>query len=367
MRNAVFIVVLLSIFNHIINCSSSQKITESRPVYEEEKTYLDYFNLARNNFNENKFDDAEGMLEKCLELNPGYSPASILFGELYLARNELEMALVKFQQALNQNAYSVSARTGIGRIHLNRGQLDRALIAFENIIRIESNNPEPWFYKGVILNQQAKEFLSVTSFVRAINLDESYRKTVEEIIPITDPRISKIFKKEYLAIEGKPVISKCDLAALIGAVFNTRRIFRDVSEGFKTPEELESEMLRVSISDVPEYHWAYDEIRMSVSSGLLELFPDNTFKPDQPVIKADFASVLQKLTIRMTNDRSLLTKYIGENSPYDDLNSSHWAYPSVRLAVDNNFLTPRMNNIFGISDHIDGITAINAMTKAAKY
>ncbi|MCP4723788.1 MAG: tetratricopeptide repeat protein [bacterium] len=365
MKKAV-ILILIIFLNCLMNCSSTQSVSPGRPAYEEEKTYLDCFNEAKNRFNNNDFDEAEALLEKCLELNPGYSPASILFGDIYLAQNQLEMALVKFQQALSQNAYSVTARTGIGRIYLNRGDLDRALDEFENIIKIEPNNPEPYFYKGVILNQHSREFLSVTSFVRAINLDESYRKTVEEIIPITDPRISKLFKNEFLQIENTNAVTRSDVAALIGSVFNTGRVYNEGPEQFKTPDELAAEIQNTSIGDVPEGHWAYDEIILAVNSGLIELFPDGAFKPDQIVIKADFASVLQKITVRLTNDRSLLTKYIGENSPYNDLNSSHWAYPSVRLAVVNEYMTPRSNNTFGIGDQVNGLTAINALTKAAK-
>ncbi|MCP4727771.1 MAG: hypothetical protein GY863_22215, partial [bacterium] len=74
MKKAVILILIISL-NCFMNCSSTQSVSSGRPAYEEEKTYLDCFNEAKNRFNNNDFDEAEALLEMCLGLNPGYSPA----------------------------------------------------------------------------------------------------------------------------------------------------------------------------------------------------------------------------------------------------------------------------------------------------
>lgn len=48
-------------------------------------------------------------------------------------------------------------------------------------------------------------------------------------------------------------------------------------------------------SDVPAGHWAAAAIRNAVDAGLLQGYPDGTFRPDQPVTRAELAVVLQRL------------------------------------------------------------------------
>src|SRR5690606_32028850 len=47
--------------------------------------------------------------------------------------------------------------------------------------------------------------------------------------------------------------------------------------------------------DMPADHWAAAAIRKAVERGLLQGYPDGTFRPDQPVTRAELASVLERL------------------------------------------------------------------------
>lgn len=48
-------------------------------------------------------------------------------------------------------------------------------------------------------------------------------------------------------------------------------------------------------ADVPKGHWAADAIRWAVEAGIMRGFPDGTFRPDQPVTRAELAAVVSRL------------------------------------------------------------------------
>ncbi|MEW6772288.1 MAG: S-layer homology domain-containing protein [Bacillota bacterium] len=42
-----------------------------------------------------------------------------------------------------------------------------------------------------------------------------------------------------------------------------------------------------AFSDVPENHWAANYIKIAVALGLVRGYPDGTFRPEQPVTRAE--------------------------------------------------------------------------------
>ncbi|MDP3385699.1 MAG: S-layer homology domain-containing protein [Eubacteriales bacterium] len=51
----------------------------------------------------------------------------------------------------------------------------------------------------------------------------------------------------------------------------------------------------ITFSDVAENHWAYVEIEKALAKGYISGFPDNTFRPDQPVTREQFATIINNL------------------------------------------------------------------------
>lgn len=74
------------------------------------------------------------------------------------------------------------------------------------------------------------------------------------------------------------------------------------------------------ISDVPPGHWAYQAVKKLVAAGYLGLYPDNTFRGDQPVDRYTLAVVVSRLlgdavsgkTSMTKEDSDLLRKLTGE-------------------------------------------------------
>ena len=79
-------------------------------------------------------------------------------------------------------------------------------------------------------------------------------------------------------------------------------------------------------SDMEETHWAYKQIKTLSDSGVLVGYPDGTFKPDENVTRAEFASMaIKALGQEHTN--------IAQPVSFTDIDSSFWAYDAIQKAV----------------------------------
>lgn len=77
-------------------------------------------------------------------------------------------------------------------------------------------------------------------------------------------------------------------------------------------------------SDLPQNHWAYNAVKFMVERGIITGYPDNTFRPDNPVTRAEFARIMVislNLPIKVTDEPS-----------FKDVPKDHWAYPYVESA-----------------------------------
>jgi hypothetical protein len=82
--------------------------------------------------------------------------------------------------------------------------------------------------------------------------------------------------------------------------------------------------------DMPESHWAHIEAVNATRSGWVSGYSDNTFRPNQPVTRAEFISML--LRARGTPLLSAETSR-AELKEFKDIASDHWAYRAVATAV----------------------------------
>ncbi len=83
-------------------------------------------------------------------------------------------------------------------------------------------------------------------------------------------------------------------------------------------------------SDFDNTHWAYDEILALTNSGLIEGYPDKTYKPENNITRAEVMTVINKLL-----GRKPLESYVKslEFNPYNDLYENTWYYVTVLEAT----------------------------------
>ena len=76
--------------------------------------------------------------------------------------------------------------------------------------------------------------------------------------------------------------------------------------------------------DVPNGHWAYSYINAAANAGWVEGYPDGSFRPDEPISRAEVVRLVNGMINRnVTLDK---LKELGVECPYNDLAEKHWSY-----------------------------------------
>ena len=84
-------------------------------------------------------------------------------------------------------------------------------------------------------------------------------------------------------------------------------------------------MSTMSFPDVSSSHWAYREICMTYTRGWINGYPDGTFRPDQFITRAEAAKIVNIQLERMIDSEALASVV----NPYDDIVSTHWGYADI--------------------------------------
>ncbi|MBR4016025.1 MAG: S-layer homology domain-containing protein [Anaerotignum sp.] len=93
-------------------------------------------------------------------------------------------------------------------------------------------------------------------------------------------------------------------------------------------------------SDVKESHWAYKQIA-TASKGLVAGYPDGTFRPDQPITRAEAVSILNRILNRGVNETSRLGDF---KNFMDNAAPSAWYYFEVIEAANSHEYEGRRPN-----------------------
>ena len=83
--------------------------------------------------------------------------------------------------------------------------------------------------------------------------------------------------------------------------------------------------------DVPNGHWAYSYINAAANAGWVEGYPDGSFRPDEPISRAEVVRLVNGVINRsITLDK---LKELGVECPYNDLAEKHWSYCDLMEAT----------------------------------
>ena len=80
-----------------------------------------------------------------------------------------------------------------------------------------------------------------------------------------------------------------------------------------------------SFTDVPDTYWAARYINFAATRGWVTGYSDGTFKPEDPITRAEVAAVTCRLLERSA-DQSYIRSHLKELRTFSDMTESHWAY-----------------------------------------
>lgn len=115
---------------------------------------------------------------------------------------------------------------------------------------------------------------------------------------------------------------------------------------------------QVSFYDVSSDYWAEGFIRELASRDIIKGFPDGSFRPNEPVTRAQFAAMVSKAFDQPAN-RSAVN--------FVDVSSRYWAYSVIQTAYSTEFLSGYPGNIFKPEQNIPRVQALVSLASGLGY
>lgn len=110
-------------------------------------------------------------------------------------------------------------------------------------------------------------------------------------------------------------------------------------------------------SDVPSSYWASPFIAAMVERGIMQGFPDNTFRPEEPVTRVEFADMLQRAF-----DRSKTRSTVD----FKDVPSGDNTTPAIDQAVQMEFMKGYPGQVFRPDQPISKAESLVALANGLK-
>ncbi|RUT00649.1 hypothetical protein DSM106972_074200 [Dulcicalothrix desertica PCC 7102] len=108
-------------------------------------------------------------------------------------------------------------------------------------------------------------------------------------------------------------------------------------------------------SDVKTDYWARPFISALTERNIITGFPNGTFRPEQPVSRAEFAAMIQK-AFNQNSVRQLST------GGFRDVPADYWAISAIQEAYETGFMSGYPGNFFFPNQQIPKVQAIVALT-----
>jgi len=82
-------------------------------------------------------------------------------------------------------------------------------------------------------------------------------------------------------------------------------------------------------TDLSDTHWAFDFIMRAHAYGWIAGYPDGTFRPDVNIIRAEVVTIINNAT-----SRTQYVQWLRFTEHFPDLDTTHWAYTHIMLAAE---------------------------------
>lgn len=106
-------------------------------------------------------------------------------------------------------------------------------------------------------------------------------------------------------------------------------------------------------------HWAYNTIYKASHKNIMAGYPDGTFKPDRPLTRAEFFSVIARIQKAEVKERPTMM-------PWKDVMSHHWAAGSLKGAYDAGFAKGYKDGTFRPDQPVTRAEAASVIARIAR-
>lgn len=171
------------------------------------------------------------------------------------------------------------------------------------------------------------EYIEVKSSTTTLDYKASIEKIKEAIQAIRKPYMKGFNKSEFGPDEK---ITRAEVAAVLSRIINGKDPVGEFT----------------SFKDVNENKWYSESVAFMEKAGLIKGYSDNTFKPENGITRAEFASIIAKYMGNNIDDNSV------DGIKFTDVKESFWAKGSIDYISSKGIMSGRGNNKFEPNEKI---------------
>ncbi len=115
---------------------------------------------------------------------------------------------------------------------------------------------------------------------------------------------------------------------------------------------------QTTFTDVAANYWASDFIQTLSTRGVIKGFPDGSFRPNEVVTRAQFASMVSG---------AFNTPSVRSSNDFQDVSSGYWGSNAIRDAYQKGFMTGYPNSTFQPNQQIPRVQALVSLANGLNY
>jgi len=316
-----------------------------------------------------KLHGAYGEFKWAKGLDPTYAPAYMGMGLVYGLEGKYDKGLSAMAPAsryARTDEHKIDVHVGYVRFYIAGQDLidpDWLKIVrrnYQEALAIDGKSPRPYFYMGLAYKADLDFPSALGEFSRVIDLNQRYREDAKaefETLKRIEAAGPRTELGKQIAIER--TITRAEAVALIMAELPFDEQFRR-----QASDSADRKPPRAPAKDISNHPFAA-EIHAVLALDLngFKPYPDNSFRPDQPMTRAGFALVIEDLLIRVRQDEQLATRFVGTPSPFPDLRNDLSYFNAVMVVTERGMMesADSETNDFEPMEPVSGVDALSAI------
>ncbi len=356
---------------YLNGCSQKPKSAVDTPEY--------HYRAGMRAFDDGNYDQALKSFQRSVDLSKKFALGYAGLGLTYAAQKNEKDARINIgiaEQKANgdPDAYALAGRGWVEMRDMEARWFNYAEHDCNRALKKDPKNESALYYLGLanLYNYNFAE--AENNFRKVVDMkgdfsgkaDDKWKMSqkIVRAMPGTD-----VGKK--VALQDK--ITRADLAVLFMEELKVAEIFDKkaaANPGFMTPAQMKAMNQSFTPVDVAG-HWAEVWIDDAVKYGVMDVYPDGLFHPNETVTRAGYAMAVQRMLVAATGDNSLETRYVGETpSRFSDVSSTVPAYNAMALCAERGIMqadviTGRFNPT-GVVSGADALLIIRTLQNALR-
>ena len=331
----------------IVSCGPKDRIAQGQLDTPEHHTYTGLKFLG-----EEKYADAQREFELAVQLDAKYSKGytgiglvKIYTGDFDSAEDYLKKGWSKANNDEDRIFVHVSRIRYYTQSKSEKKWLNLSKNEFDHAMKLDPRHAPAYYFMGLAykvgldFNQAGVMFTKVlelkTEYVAESDIQWNFIQKVQRAMPGTTTG------KQIALVER---LTRADAAALFMEEFKIEKLYKKrtpkiFDTSFKYPENVTAKPVKITAKDIAD-HPLRTDIEGILKLGVrgLENYPDGNFHPAELVTRAAYAMMIEDILIKVSDDNSLATKFIGTTSPFPDLRADLPYFNAVMVVTSRGIM-----------------------------